>query len=120
MRRRDNRRMAALAAIAAAALLAACDITDANINCTSELGVHVTPVSDTTIAVGDDFPVTVQLTSCGGRQQLSDAYSLKADDTSVVTVSGMTVSAASAGTTRVWIDGERYGRFWQLEVTVAP
>lgn len=55
--------------------------------CTRELRTRFSP-ADTTIQVGQGFQASVQLSSCGGAEQLSDLVTWRAEDSTVATVDG--------------------------------
>ena len=103
----------AYVALGAAAILAACAnpfAASADAPCTRELGVRFTP-GDTTIAVGQAFTAAVHLSSCGGREQLSDVVTWSAQDTTVVSVdptAGL-VTGRALGETRLQATGATYG-----------
>ena len=109
-----------LAFIAFIAFLAGgCDGLGFGEACTRELGARFAP-ADTTIEVGQSFQASVRLTSCGGKQQLADVITWRAEDSAVATVDGRIgrVAGHVPGTTRVLATGERYGPVGGLQVSV--
>jgi len=106
--------------IAAIAILTVgCDGLGFGKACTSELGTRFSP-ADTTVQVGQSFQVSVQLSSCGGAQQLTDVITWQAEDPAVATVDGRSgrVVARSPGTTRILASGEQYGSIGGPQVSV--
>lgn len=89
--------------------------------CTRELRVHLTP-ADTTIKVAETFTAAVALSSCGGREQLTDTFTWRAKDPDVVTVDLTTgrVTGRAPGETRLEITGRRYGLVGGPRVVVRP
>jgi len=103
--------------VSIAALAGACDgIGEV---CTLELGARFTP-ADTAIQVGQSFQPSVQLSSCGGKQQLNDVISWHAEDPAVASVDGRSgrVAGQAVGTTRILASGAHYGSVGGLQVAV--
>jgi uncharacterized protein YjdB len=86
-----------------------------------ELGVRYVP-GDPSIAVGESFTASVQLSSCGGREHPSDIFTWRARDTTVVTVDSTTgrVTGRAPGQTWVEATGRTYGFVGGPRVTVVP
>lgn len=78
--------------------------------CTAELRVHLVP-ADTTIAVSQAFTASVALSTCGGRQQLSDTFTWRSQDVAVVSVDSTTGRVTGRGPGETWVQatGQRYG-----------
>lgn len=89
--------------------------------CTRELLVSQVP-ADTTIVVGESFTASVALSSCGGRQHLSDTFVWEARDSTVVSVNSTTgrITGRSAGETWVDASGDSYGTVSGSHVVVLP
>ena len=87
--------------------------------CTRELRTRFSP-ADTTIQVGQSFRSSVQLSSCGGAEQLTDIITWHAADPTIATVDGRTgrVVGQRAGATRIIASGQRYGIVGGLQVSV--
>src|SRR5467141_893324 len=87
--------------------------------CTAELGIRFSP-ADTTVQVGQSFEASVQLLSCGGKEQLTDVITWQAEDPGIATVDGRSgrVVAQGVGATRILASGQRYGSIGGLRVTV--
>ena len=105
-----------IVAIAAVMLLAACP-DGPLMTCTDELSMRISPL-DTTIAVGQGFTPTVNLTTCGGRRQLDDDFSFEAENPLVAEVNAGRITAKSRGTTSVAVKGTKYGRLIDIVVRV--
>jgi Big-like domain-containing protein len=107
-------------AVALAFLVAGCNSPFGSV-CTNELRVVLDPGSRT-LSVGESFTPTVALSSCGGKEKLSDTFtwaSRDADIADVVAQSGL-VTAKAAGSTRVDVTGAEYGPVGSVELTVIP
>ena len=106
-------------ALALPLVLAACSETSPTA-CTSELRVSLAPV-DTAIVVGQSFTASVALSSCGGRQHLSDSVVWRADDTLVVVVNSTVgrVTGRAPGQTLVEATGHTYQWLGAIRVLVA-
>lgn len=115
--RRGARMLVALGTIGAA--LPGCD--DPITACTRELRIALAP-RDTTIAVGESFLATVALSSCGGREHVTDTFTWTTRDPAVAEVDPTTgrVTGRAPGTTAVEVSGAHYGRLGALGVTVRP
>ena len=89
--------------------------------CTRELLVSLVP-ADTTIVVGESFTASVALSSCGGRQHLSDTFVWEARDSTVVSVNSATgrITGRSPGETWVYATGDSYGTVGGSYVVVLP
>jgi Bacterial Ig-like domain (group 2) len=87
--------------------------------CTLELRTRFSP-ADTTIRVAQSFQASVQLSSCGGAEQLTDLITWRAEDPSVAIVDGRSgrVVGQGPGTTRIFASGQRYGNVGGLLVSV--
>src|SRR5690606_7365779 len=105
--------------LAAAGTLAACSpFTEA---CTSELRVELMP-RDTTVAVGEVFPLGAKLGTCGGKKEIHDALTFHSSNPAVVAVDGATgrASPMGSGTAEIAVSGQQYGRLGSIRVTVQP
>jgi hypothetical protein len=112
------------AALACAALLTGCPgVSPAGLGtaCTDELRIHLAP-RDTAVPVGAAYQASVALSSCGGREKLSDNFVWTAADPAIVRVNASTgrVTALAAGETHVAVEGDYYGRLGNIRVTVRP
>ena len=111
--------------IVATALLslgtAGCSVLLDPTSCTQELRVQVTP-RDTTVSVGNTFTPSVTLSSCGGKERLSDSFTYETTNPAAATVHPNTgrVTATGAGQADIRITGQRYGQVAQIRVTVSP
>ena len=87
--------------------------------CTRELGVHLSP-SAATIAVGESITGSVTLTSCGGREQLTDTIRWQLADTAVVRVDSVTgrITGVHTGSATVGVRGVHYGELGAMAVAV--
>ena len=87
--------------------------------CTRELRVYLAP-ADTTITVGQSFAAAVELSSCGGRETLSDDFTWESQDTTVAVVGAATgrVTGVGPGQADVVVTGERYGQLGGIRVVV--
>ena len=90
-------------------------------DCTLELRVQYQP-PDTTIIVGQSFTASVALSSCGGREKLSDNFAWHAQDSAVVVVDAVAgrVTGRAPGETRVDATGAYYGPVGSLRAAVLP
>jgi hypothetical protein len=107
-------------ALALAAVTAAgCDSIGPGSVCTRELRVDLRPVEQT-ITVGHAFTATVELSSCGGRERLSDSFTWQAQDPAVVSVDAAAgrITGKAAGETLVEVSGQKYGRVGAVRVIV--
>jgi hypothetical protein len=103
----------------AALALVACDgLTGAD--CTLELGIDLRPRGEQQLAVGASFTGSVALSSCGGRERLSDTFAWSGRDTLVVRVEAATgrVTGRAPGSTFVDVRGTRYGPLGTIPVVV--
>lgn len=105
--------------LAAAAALVACDRPTAA-ECTRELRVDLRPQAEQQLAVGASFTASVGLSSCGGRERVTDTFAWSARDPLVVEVEAATgrVTSRSRGTTVVEVRGARYGPVGAIPVVV--
>ena len=89
--------------------------------CPRDLLVDAIP-ADTTITVGASFTASVVLSSCRGRQLLSDTFVWHARDSAVVSVDSVTgrITGRSAGETWVDATGQKYGTVGGPRVVVVP
>ena len=103
------------------ALAGACTTDSPLQGCTRELRVQFSP-RDTSIVAGQAFTASVQLSSCGGAEALSDTFGWQAENPAVATVDSLSgqVVGRSPGATRVAANGEHYGPVGSLVVTVHP
>ena len=87
--------------------------------CTAELGVHVAPW-EPNLKVGEKVTLTVELSSCGGLEHLTDAYTWTSEDTSVVVVNPTTglITARAPGQAWLHLEGAKYGNLGDYRVTV--
>jgi hypothetical protein len=87
--------------------------------CTRELRATLSP-RDTAIAIAESFTPTVALSSCGGRERLTDTVSWTALDPAVITVDPATgrVTGRTPGATSLDVFGARYGRLGSISVRV--
>ena len=90
-------------------------------DCTRELRVALSP-RDTAIVVGESFTPRLALSSCGGREQLTDSSTWAAGDPAVVSVEAATgrITGLTPGATAVEVAGDRYGRLGTVHVVVRP
>ena len=100
--------------------LAGCDGSLTGYNCTDELRSELQPRGEQQIAVGTSFTASIALSTCGGRERLSDAFTWSARDTLVVRVEPATgrVTGRSPGSTMVDVRGTRYGAVGTIPVIV--
>ena len=118
--RRRRSTWAALALALAAGAAAGCEqIRLPGEACTLELRVDLRP-PEQTIAVGQAFTATVELSSCGGRERLTDRFTWQARDPAVVDVDAATgrITGRAPGETLVEVVGRKYGRVGAVRVTV--
>ena len=108
-----------LALALAASMAAACDLVSPGEACTRELRVDLPPVEQT-VPVGQTFTATVQLSSCGGRERLTDSFTWQAQEPTIVEVDATTgrITGKAAGATLVEVSGRHYGRVGGVRVTV--
>jgi hypothetical protein len=98
------------------------DSVQVAVTCTLELGVRLTPGSRS-IAVGESFTPSVEITTCGGQLRLTDEITWATTDTSVVAVDAGTgrTTGRALGRAEVRPVGRRYGRLLgSIGVTVTP
>ena len=107
-----------LAGLALVATLACNSPTEVRV-CTDELRVAWSP-GDTTLLIGQSFVPSVTISTCGGRQQLSDVLTWGTSDSSVLRFERTTGRAIgrAAGTASLFVSGERYGSLAEIAVTV--
>jgi hypothetical protein len=100
--------------------LGACDGGFLGTACTDELRTDLQPRGTQQIAVGTGFTATITLSTCGGRERLSDTFTWSARDTLVVRVDATTgrVTGRAPGSTAVDVRGTRYGAVGTIPVTV--
>jgi uncharacterized protein YjdB len=106
----------------AALVLAACtDPTGPGLGraCTRELSVRVAPEAQT-LRVGESFTPTIALTSCGGRERLSDTIAWRTADAAIASVQAATgrVTAVAPGETTITGRAQEYGVDAPVRVTV--
>jgi hypothetical protein len=99
--------------------LAACSAIVPTSDCADDLRLLPVP-GDTTVAVGQQFTARLQLSTCGGRRQISDALEWSTLDSSVVKVDRKTgvVTGVTAGRTRLMATSATYGSLPAGYVTV--
>lgn len=87
--------------------------------CTDELTVRWSP-HDTTVSVGQSFVPSVRLTTCGGRQELTDTFTWNSSDPLILEVEPATgrATAKNAGSAVMSVTGEKYGLLIGVSVTV--
>lgn len=87
--------------------------------CTQELGIHYTP-AETTLVVGQTFTPSVALSSCGGRERLTDVFDWQVEDEAVASVDRASgrVTARAPGETAVVATGAHYGRLGGVRLVV--
>jgi hypothetical protein len=87
--------------------------------CTRELRVQFTP-ADTAIGVGQGFQAHVSLSSCGGAELLTDAFTWRSEDPTVAAINPLTgaVVGKSVGATRIAVAGHHYGNLGSIQVRV--
>jgi hypothetical protein len=109
----------ALALALAASTAAGCDLVGPGRVCTQELRVDLRP-PEQTITVGQVFTATVELSSCGGRERLSDSFTWQAHDPAIVEVDAAAgrITGKAPGETLVEVSGRKYGRVGAVRVTV--
>lgn len=120
MRLRPRRSTGAvLTLVLAAGTMASCDLVGPGRACTRELRVDLRP-PEQTITVGQTFTATVELSSCGGRERLSDSFTWQAQDPAIVEVDAAAgrITGKAAGETVVEVSGRKYGRVGVVRVTV--
>ena len=120
MRLRPRRSTWALLGLAlAAGSVASCDLVGPGRACTRELRVELRP-PEQTITVGQTFTATVDLSSCGGRERLSDSFAWEAQEPAIVEVDAATgrITGKAPGETMVEVSGRKYGRVGAVRVTV--
>ena len=112
-------RLTQLALCLAASLAAGCDLASPGSVCTRELRVDLRPVEQT-ITVGQTFTATVELSSCGGRERLTDSFTWQAQDPTIVEVDAAAgrITGKAPGVTLVEVSGRQYGRVGGVRVTV--
>ena len=100
--------------------LSACDGSLIGSACTDELRVDLQPRGEQQITVGGGFTPSVALSTCGGRERLSDAFIWSARDTVLVRVDPATgrVTGRAPGSTAVDVRGTRYGAVGTIPVIV--
>jgi hypothetical protein len=113
-----------LSALAGSMALVGCaevPTAEVPIVCTRELRVHFVP-GDTTIMVGATFTASVELSSCGRQEVLSDVFTWESGDGTVAQVDAKTgvVTAMSVGETAILVTGQRYGNVGGFTVGVEP
>jgi Bacterial Ig-like domain (group 2) len=88
-------------------------------DCTDELGISIKPTAST-LAVGQTVSPTVRLSSCGGREHFTDAFTWRTADSAVVAVDSLSgrISARAPGVAHVEVRGARYGQLGEVVVTV--
>jgi hypothetical protein len=98
---------------------ASCDALGPGRVCTRELRVGLSP-AEQTITVGQTFGVTVELSSCGGRERLSDSFVWQVQDPAIVEVDPARgrITGKAPGETLVEVSGRKYGRVGAVRVTV--
>lgn len=98
----------------------ACDGSVLGTTCTDELRTDLQPRGEQQITVGTGFTATIALSTCGGRERLSDTFTWAARDTLVVRVDPATgrVTGRAPGSTSVDVRGARYGAVGTIPVTV--
>jgi Bacterial Ig-like domain (group 2) len=108
-----------LALALAASTAASCDLLSPGRVCTLELRVDLRP-PEQTITVGQTFTATVELSSCGGRERLSDSFAWQAQDPAIVEVDAAAgrITGKAPGETLVEVSGRKYGRVGVVRVTV--
>ena len=113
-----HRRRSPLAVIG---VFVAASCSDIPTVCTAELRVRTTPTS-IQLSVGETVTVSVALSTCGGKQKLSDTFVWSADDTAIVRVDSSLarVTARQAGSTIVVGTGRVYGRVAYIPAAVIP
>ena len=101
-------------------VLEACDARFLGTACTDELRVDLQPAGEQQIAVGGGFSPRITLSTCGGRERLSDTFTWSARDTVVARVDPGTgrVTGRSPGSTAVDVRGTRYGAVGTIPVVV--
>ena len=92
---------------------------DGPTSCTRELRLTYSP-HDTAIAVGDRFTASVALSSCGGRERLSDTITFQSSDTTVAGVGTQTgtIVGMRPGTASITASAAYYGVDIRIPVRV--
>jgi hypothetical protein len=100
-------------------LTAACDLLTGDA-CTRELRVTVEPASVIALQIGQVVSPDITLSSCGGRETLSDTFTWMSSDTTVarVNVATGTITGVAPGMAQVQAAGARYGNVALISVTV--
>ncbi len=108
---------AKLALAFAVGTAASCDVVSPV--CTRELQVDLRPVEQT-ITVGQTFTPSVELSSCGGKERVTDSFTLQAQDPAIVEVDDATgrITGKAPGETLVEVSGRKYGRIGAVRVIV--
>ena len=109
-------------ALLAAALVSGC--RELPTACTDELGMHLTP-AERSLAPGESFTPSLELSSCGGRRRWRPALTWEASDTGVVAVdpaSGRTTARAAGAALVTPVEHAVNGefRYVPVRVTVRP
>jgi outer membrane biogenesis lipoprotein LolB len=117
--RRRRLTLVALALALAAGTAAGCDLVRPGRVCTRELRVDLRP-PEQTITVGQTFTATVELSSCGGQERLSDSFTWQAQDPAIVEIDAAAgrITGKAPGETLVEVSGRKYGRVGAVRVTV--
>jgi len=88
--------------------------------CTRELRFDVTPRA-TSIAVGQSFVGSMSLSSCGGREKLTDTFIWRSDSPQVASVDATgRVRGLATGAATVTVESVGYGATGSIQVTVNP
>ena len=87
--------------------------------CTSELRIAYSPF-DTAITIGGQFTQRVSLSSCGGREHLTDVISWSSADSTIARINSVTglVTGVEPGSTLLSPVGQLYHGLGSVRVTV--
>ena len=115
----DRARPCATGLLLSVLVLVACD-SFTGADCTSELGMNVRPQGEQQLAVGESFTGSISLSTCSGRQRLTDTFVWSGRDTIVVRVEATTnrVTGRSPGSTFVDVRATRYRAIYTIPVVV--
>jgi hypothetical protein len=87
--------------------------------CTTELRTEVQP-RDIRLNVSESVQASVELSTCGGKQKLSDIFTWASQNERVATVEASTglVTALSVGETVIKVTGKDYGDIGAINVSI--
>jgi hypothetical protein len=87
--------------------------------CTTELRIDVQP-RDIRLNVSESVQASVELSTCGGKQKLSDIFTWASQNERIATVEASTglVTALSVGETVIKVTGQVYGDIGAINVSI--